>query len=120
VKTALIILFHGSRAEGFELAVQRITAEVRRRGKYDQVAEAYLQHATPDLTESIGYCIKQGAQKIVIVPFFLQMGTHVTADIPLLVEKNKRAFPQIAIALTDAVGSHPLLVDAIFDLAEQR
>lgn len=57
-------------------------------------------------------CIQQRAKKIVIVPFFLQLGTHVTADIPQLVDELRHRHPEIEIALTEPVGSHPLLVDA--------
>jgi sirohydrochlorin ferrochelatase len=118
VKTAVIILFHGSRAEGSDATVHRIIAEVRRRGQFGIVQEAFLQHATPGLRESIAFCIKQHAEKIVIVPFFLQLGTHVTADIPPLVDGIRHSHPEIEIMLTEPVGSHPLLVDAVLDLAE--
>jgi len=117
VKTAVIILFHGSRAEGSDATVHRIIAEVRRRGHFGIVAEAFLQHATPGLRESVAFCIQQHAEKIMIVPFFLQLGGHVTADIPLLVDEIRHGHPGIEITLTEPVGSHPLLVDVVLDLA---
>jgi sirohydrochlorin ferrochelatase len=117
VKTAVIILFHGSRAEGSDATVHRIIAEVRRRGHFGIVEEAFLQNATPDLREAIAFCIQQRAEKIVVVPFFLQLGTHVTADIPPLVDEIRHGYPEIEITLTEPVGSHPLLVDVILDLA---
>ncbi len=117
MKTAVIILFHGSRAEGSDATVHRITAEVRRRGHFSIVAEAFLQHATPSLRESMALCVQQHANKVVIVPFFIQLGTHVTADIPQLVDEIRYRHPEIEIALTKPVGSHPLLVDAVLDLA---
>jgi sirohydrochlorin ferrochelatase len=117
VNTAIIILFHGSKAEGSDATVQRIIAEVRRRGHFSIVAEAFLQHATPGLRESLAFCVQQHAKKIVIVPFFLQLGMHVTADIPLVVNELRSAHPEIEIALTEPVGSHPLLVDVVLDLA---
>ena len=117
MKTAVVILFHGSRAEGSATTVHRIITEVRRRGHYSLVEEAFLQHATPGLRESVRHCVKQHAKKIVIVPFFLQFGTHVTADIPLVVNELRSAHPEIEITLTEPVGSHPLLVDVVLDLA---
>jgi len=117
VKTAVIILFHGSRAEGSDATVHRIIAEVRRRGHFRIVAEAFLQNATPGLRESTAFCVQQGAENIVIVPFFLQTGGHVTADIPLLVDEIRHLHPEIEITLTEPVGSHPLLVDVVLDLA---
>ena len=117
MKTAVIILFHGSKAEGSDAIVHRIIAEVRRRGHFDIVVEAFLQNSTPGLRESMAFCIQQRVEKIAIVPFFLQLGTHVTADIPLLVDEIRHGHPEIEITLTEPVGSHPLLVDVILDLA---
>lgn len=117
MKTAVIILFHGSRTEGSDATVNRIVAEVRRRGHFDIVQEAFLKNATPDLRESIASCVQQRAEKVVIVPFFLQLGTHVTIDIPPLVDGIRHNHPEIEISLTEPIGSHPLLVEAVLDLA---
>ena len=117
MKTAVIILFHGSRAERAGDTVRRIIHEVRRKGKYRIVEEAFLQHAKPGLMDAIKHCVQQGVDNIAIVPFFLQMGTHVTADIPLLVAEAKKHYAGLQISTTDAVGSHPLMIDIVLDLA---
>jgi sirohydrochlorin ferrochelatase len=117
VKTAVIILFHGSKVERAGETVRRIIHEVRRKGKYWIVEEAYLQHAKPGLRDAIQRCVQQGIGNIVIVPFFLQMGTHVTADIPLLVAEARKRYADLQITTTEAVGSHPLMVDIVLDLA---
>lgn len=119
VKTAVIILFHGSRAEGAGDVVRRITSEVRQRGGYDLVEEAFLRHAKPTLMDAIQRCVELQAEKIVIVPFFLQLGTHVTADIPGMVEEARKRYPQTTIDAADAVGLHPLMADIVLDLVEK-
>ncbi len=120
VNTAVIILFHGSRVEGAGEAVRRIMSEVRQRGEYEIVEEAFLQHAKPELMDVIQSCVRQHAGKIVIVPFFLQMGMHVTADIPALVEEARKRYPDVQISMTDAVGSHHGMIDIVLDLAGKR
>lgn len=116
MKIAIIILFHGSRAEGAGGAVQRLIDDIRRRGGYDIVTEAFLYHAVPDFADSLRQCAQEGAAKIVVVPFFLQMGMHVTADIPVLVEKARKHYPGIRVVVTDAVGSHPKMAEIVMDL----
>jgi len=116
VKTAVIILFHGSKAEGASDVVQRITSQVRQRGGYDLVEAAFLQHAKPTLLNASQRCVELQAKKIVVVPFFVQMGTHVKADIPRLVAELRHGNPEIKIVLTEPIGSHPLLVDVVLDL----
>ncbi len=120
VKTAVIVLFHGSRAERAEEVVQQIVTEVRQRGQFDQVMEAFLQHARPGLRDAIQQCAQQDVRVIIIVPFFLQLGMHVTADIPAIVAEAKKNYPGLQIIVTDAVGSHPLMIDIVLDLAEKR
>ena len=120
MKTGIIILFHGSRAEGADDAVRRIIAEVRQRGGYDIVTEAFLQHASPGLSESVQRCVQQQVGKIVIVPFFMQSGAHVTKDIPAIVEEARKRHPAVAFKVTDFVGSHPLITEIVLDLIGKR
>ena len=115
--TAVIILFHGSRAQGAGETVRGLVSEVRRRGEYEIVEGAFLRHGRPGLMDAIQHCVQRHVGKIVIVPFFLQMGLHVTADIPALVEEVRKRYPGLRISMTDAVGSHPLMIDIVLDLA---
>ncbi len=119
VNTAVIVLFHGSRAGEAGEAVRRVISEVRRRGKYEIVEGAFLRHAEPGLMDVIQNCVQRHVGKIVIVPFFLQIGRHVTADIPALVEEVRKRYPGLRISMTDAVGSHPGMIDIVLDLARK-
>ncbi len=120
MNTALIVLFHGSRAEGSGKIVRRIISEVRRRGEYEIVEGAFLRHAQPGLMDVIQHCVQRHAGEIVIVPFFLQTGMHVTADIPALVEEARKRYPRLRISMTDAVGSHSRMIDIVLDLAGKK
>ncbi len=117
MKRAVIILFHGSRAPASGETARAIAAEVRRRGQHDLVVEAFLQHGAPGLRDAIRSCVHEKAKEITIVPFFLQTGMHVTADIPALVKEEQKLFPDVQMNVTEAVGTHPLMVDVVVDLA---
>ncbi len=119
MKTAVIILFHGSRAEGAGEIAGRIAAEVGKLGKFGVVTTAFLQHAKPDLIEAVHTCIHQGAGKIIVVPFFLQLGMHVTSDIPVLMDRIKKQHPDLSIVATGAVGTHPLMADIVVKMARE-
>jgi len=119
VRTAVIILFHGSRADGADETAQRIATEVGRRGKFGVVTTAFLQHMKPDLMEAVHACVRQGAGKIIVVPFFLQMGMHVTADIPVLMDRVKKRYPDLPVVTTSAVGSHPMMAEIVVELARK-
>jgi sirohydrochlorin ferrochelatase len=119
VKTAVIILFHGSRADGSAEIARTIAERAQKRGGYDFVTTAFLQNARPGLNDAISDSAAHHVDKIVVVPFFLQLGMHVTKDIPALLNESRHQHPWIKIELTRAVGAHPRMVDIVIDLVEQ-
>jgi sirohydrochlorin ferrochelatase len=119
VKSAVIILGHGSKSAGADKAIQRIAVEVKKRGGCEIVEQAFLQHSTPGLMETIEACAGRNAGRIVIVPFFMQSGAHVTKDVPVLIEQAKKNHPGIEILMTDCVGSHPLMAEIVMDLVQR-
>jgi sirohydrochlorin ferrochelatase len=118
MKTAVIILGHGSRSSGSDTAVQAVAAAMKKRGN-DIVEHAFLQYVPPTPQEALVRCARQGAGRIVIVPFFLQAGAHVTRDIPALVDEARKACPGIEIIVTDYVGAHPLMVKIVEELVNK-
>jgi sirohydrochlorin ferrochelatase len=119
VKTAIVILGHGSRSEGADGSIRRAAALIRDNGSYEMVEHAFLQHASPSLSLVLEDCIRRQIRKVVIVPFFLQSGAHVSTDIPELVVAMKHRHPHLEFVVTDYVGSHPFMVDIITDLVKK-
>ncbi len=116
MKTAVIILGHGSRGGRDDTALRRIAEEVQQSGGGEIVEYAFLQYAQPTAAAALDRCINQGAQKIVIVPFFLQSGAHVTMDVPAFIEKARKQHPLLDIRMTGHVGSNPLMTQIVMDL----
>jgi sirohydrochlorin ferrochelatase len=111
IKTILLVA-HGSRylpanEEVLEMA-ERLT---RRLGL--PVVPAFLELIQPTLTEVLQLIIDQGAASICVVPFFLGSGSHVTRDIPRILDEFKLKYPAIEMALTPAVGPDPLLDEIV-------
>jgi sirohydrochlorin ferrochelatase len=115
VRTAVIILGHGSRSKGSETAVQAVVARIRT-GDHVIVEHAFLQYVPPTPQDALERCLAQNVDRVVIVPFFLQAGAHVTRDIPELVARARKAHPGVEIAVTDYVGAHPLMAKIVEEL----
>ena len=79
---------------------------------------SFLEFATPSFQESILSCIDKGIDEIVILPYFLASGHHVTRDIPELVDSIKTLYPHIKITLKEHVGSSEGMVNLLLDMAE--
>jgi len=116
MKTAVIILGHGSRREGAGGPLQGLAAAVRQRGGHAAVEHAFLQYATPMFPEAVDRIVAAGAERVVIVPFFVQPGHHVTGDIPRLVREAQVKHPSLAFQVTDYVGAHPMMAQIVEDL----
>ena len=119
MEKAIIILGHGSRQADADSTIRRIAADIRSIGGFEIVAHAFLQHTRPGPEEALEQCVKEGADMIVIVPFFLQPGGHVSKDVPALLQKARGSYPRVAIHVTEFVGSHPLMARIVADLAEK-
>ena len=118
MKKAVIILGHGSRGGGNDTALKRIAEELRRCG--DEIVEyAFLRYARPTADAALDRCIAQGAKEIVIIPFFMQAGAHVTKDIPDFLDRARARHPECEIRSTDYVGSHSLMTQIVMDLVNR-
>ncbi|MCS7150001.1 MAG: precorrin-8X methylmutase [Caldimicrobium sp.] len=74
---------------------------------------AYLQFESPSLEEVLEKLISQGANKIIVHPFFLSNGHHVTHDIPKILDRYKVNNPEVEILYTKPLGVHESLADIV-------
>ena len=119
MKTAVIVLGHGSRQEGADSPLRDLAAGLRSAGGYAFVEQAFLQYVPPSLPDTVARCVAQGVERVVIVPYFLQPGAHVTRDIPAEVSKLGSQYPAVRFAVTGHVGGHPLMATIVQDLVKQ-
>lgn len=78
---------------------------------------AFLEFATPSLEESMLFCVDKGVTEIVILPYFLASGNHVTRDIPEVVSKVQAVHPQVKMTLKSHLGSASGMVGLLSDMA---
>ena len=117
-KTAVLLLGHGSRTEGANDAMYRIVEDLRERTGY--VVEAgFLELNPPNFEDSMDICLGQGAEQVVVIPYFLLEGAHVRYDLPAKCEEARERHPGLEVILGEALGFHPKLVDVVFDRVEE-
>jgi sirohydrochlorin cobaltochelatase len=112
----LIVVAHGSRAEGTPEAHAQLCAEIERRLDVP-VSGAFLEITPPDIPSAIDAAAVGGATEIVLLPYFLLAGNHTTRDIPEIMERAREAHPGIRLTMTAPVGPDPRLVDICVDRA---
>ena len=92
-QTGIIILAHGSRGKQGIVEVpetlKRLADAVKQFLPTEvEIIGAALQFNQPNLEEAVASLVKKAVSRIVIMPYFLFSGRHITEDIPQLVERS--------------------------------
>lgn len=114
----IILIGHGSpRKEANNLGViGKLLHKTIHPGCNNQcVKVAYMQFASPDIAETIRACAVSGAKRVIIHPFFLSSGMHVTKDIPGMIDEARTAHPDVEFIYTEPLGVHEDLVRIVLD-----
>jgi sirohydrochlorin ferrochelatase len=117
MRRALQLIAHGSRQPGANADLLHFTEEFRRRGDYELVIASFLELAEPSIEQGGVSCVEQGAERIVLLPFFLSAGVHVQRDLTEARERLAAQFPHVEFLLGEPLGRHPLLLQIVEERA---
>ncbi|NOY54270.1 MAG: sirohydrochlorin cobaltochelatase [Deltaproteobacteria bacterium] len=112
---ALLMIGHGSRAEEANAGMFSVAAGIREAGEVPIVECGFLQLNSPTIEEAFDRCVEQGAERVLMIPYFLHMGVHIREDIPAVVESCREKYPQVEILLGDQLGGDPLLARIVLN-----
>jgi len=120
MKTSAYIVFaHGSSVESANQAVRVVAAEMGRRGGYPIVEAAFLEGGKPGLGAAVDSVVAQGANHVIVVPYFLTLGLHLQRDLPKLVDQVRARHPKLEIEVTPPLDGHPAMVEALLGRARE-
>ena len=88
-------------------------------GGYQMVDVAFLDCAPPDLLTMVDSQVKRGADRVVVIPYFLTLGRHAAKDLPGIVEEATRIHSGVKIEITDTLDGHPALGEILLERARQ-
>ena len=116
--TAIIIVDHGSRRqESNDMLLQAVEA-FRKTSPHAVVEPAHMEIAQPDIATAYDRCVRQGARRVVVFPYFLSPGRHWSEDIPALVAAAAASHPGTEWLVTAPFGLHPLMRRIMADRIE--
>ena len=118
-RTAILLIAHGSRRAEANAELETIAEAMRSRGRYANVCVSYLELAEPSIAEGGASCVEAGAEEVILLPFFLSPGRHVVEDLTAARDALRERFPAVQFILAGALGSHPLILDALADRARE-
>jgi sirohydrochlorin ferrochelatase len=116
--TGFIVFAHGSRIENANQAVRDIAAQMAA-SRSEMVEAAFLELGQPDLADAAARLVARGASHIIVIPYFLTLGTHMQRDLPRLAQEAARQNGGVEIQVTSPLDGHPALLEALLDRASE-
>src|SRR2546421_12516682 len=115
MKTGIIIVDHGSRRSDSNEMLERVAAAFATRfaDRFDIVEPAHMEIAEPSIATAYARCVERGAERVVVIPFFLGPGKHWTQDIPRLTADAAAQFPQTRYHVSPTLGIDDLILDLL-------
>ena len=118
-KTALLLIAHGSREENANADLHHLVEELRHRGPYTIVEASFLELVQPDIANGGKRCVDLGAERVILLPYFLSAGVHVQRDLTEACRNLSVQDPQVQFRLAEPLGRHPFLLQVVLERARQ-
>jgi sirohydrochlorin ferrochelatase len=117
----LLLIAHGSRRQSANYEIKLLAERVAGldENDYAGVVTAFLEMAEPNIHQGVAECVEQGATSIVVVPYFLAGGNHVTRDIPGEIACAREGMPQVDIEISRYLGSSDAMADLVLNCSRQ-
>lgn len=115
---AIILAGHGSprkQANRMDSVCAILHARMHGNCTKNCVRSAYMEFESPGIEEAIESAIADGATSVVIHPYFLTAGVHVTKDIPQMIAAVQERHPNVRLIYTDPLGLSEEIVNVVED-----
>lgn len=115
MKTAILLMAHGSRIPEANDAAREIAAMVKEMTGYEIVEVSFREQHLPNIQAGIDACVAQGAKRVLLIPYFLFIGAHVQEDLPEEMAVARRRYPQVEFAMGTHLGVHRKLAEVVVE-----
>jgi sirohydrochlorin ferrochelatase len=115
MKTAILLMAHGSRIPEANDAVREIAAMVKQMTGYEIVEISYREMHLPNIQQGIDTCVAQGAERVLLMPYFLFVGAHVQEDLPEEMAQASERYPNVEFAMGRHLGVHRKLAEVVVE-----
>lgn len=111
----ILIIAHGSREPETLKTMEDVFAMVKEKLSHVLMEQAYMEFCDVNLSTGLDKLREQGADDIVVVPYFLFSGVHIREDIPKEIEEYLVAHPGLTVTLGNTLGADPRIADVLCD-----
>jgi sirohydrochlorin ferrochelatase len=110
---AIILLGHGSRVPQAGQDMARVAERLKEKYGHPLVEVCFMSRLGPHFPETLARCVRQGARRVVVIPYFLHAGLHILLDIPEMMQEEAKKYPRVEIIFGRSLGFDESLVDLV-------
>ena len=116
-KKALILIDHGSKVNDANNMLKDIAEMIKEHDDcgFDIVTYSHMELAEPTLEQAFRNCVENGADFIIVHPYFLVPGRHSKSDIPEMARRAAENHPHVRYHVTEPLGIHEKIVEVILE-----
>lgn len=103
----VVVVDHGSRLAASNLWIHELAKLYLAESNYSIVEPAHMELAEPTIDQAVRRCVEQGAETIVLSPYFFFPGKHWKNDLPKIFKESLDSFDGV-----DGFVAAPLGLDA--------
>ena len=111
----ILIIAHGSREPETLKTMEDVFAMVKEKLSHVLMEQAYMEFCDVNLSKGLDKLLEQGANDIIVVPYFLFSGIHIREDIPGEIAEYLSAHPGLKVRLGNTLGADPRIADVLCD-----
>lgn len=115
MNTAILLMAHGSRIPEANDAVREIAALVKKMTGFEIVEVSFREQHLPNIQQGIDDCVAKGAERILLIPYFLYMGAHVQEDLPAELTEARKRHPNVDMSMGKHLGAHKKLAEIVVE-----
>ncbi|MFD0829359.1 sirohydrochlorin chelatase [Neobacillus sp. M.A.Huq-85] len=116
--TAVLLLGRGGSDPDANSDLYKISRLLWEKTNYQIVEPAFMGVTNPLVDEGIGRCLKLGAKKVIILPYFLFTGILIKR-LEEMVVPFQQQYPDVEFKLAGYFGYHPKLQNILVDRVEE-
>ena len=119
---ALLIIAHGSRlqASNDEVIELKNSLESLLEMNFSQLKVAFLELCEPSIGAAISELVSAGIDEIIVMPYFLNKGRHVTEDVPGELQAMRQKYPELTITTLPYFGRSELIPRLLKEIIENH
>ena len=114
----IVIVDHGSRRDKSNRLLLEVVQMFREESGEPIVEPAHMELAEPSLATAFARCVEQGANVVIVHPYFLLPGRHWSEDIPRLAAAAAEDHPGVQHLVTAPLGLHRKMAAIMLDRIE--